>query len=222
MVTNAPVAPIIDDESLREHHLVVLAGLEIRGLDFSWIVNVIDATANQNVDPFVGLDPDGSKLVSGLADGLLLRQNLLLEGGDLGACTLVDQVVEVGHRSLEQLVHLLLGEVGGLLRRLRRGSSLNLCLLVRLGRVCTVVGFDVGLLCFLAGLCDGLFFRCCICGVLLYDVVCNRLLRLRPVIIGTPDQVIEREIALLLVGQLARCRLFPEWLRRCEAIDDVE
>ena len=93
--------------------------MRIRGLDFPWIVTVKDATANQNVDPLVGLDPDGSKLVSGLADGLLLRQNLLLEGSDLGACTLVDQVVEVGHRSLEQLVHLLLGAVGALLRRLR-------------------------------------------------------------------------------------------------------
>ena len=104
--------------------------MRVRGLNFSWIVNVIDATASQNVDPFVSLDPDVSKLVSGFADCLLLRQDLLLEGGDLGACALVDDVMEVGHGSLEQLVHLLLSEIGCLLRRLCRGSCLDMRLLV--------------------------------------------------------------------------------------------
>ena len=130
MITNTPVTPIIDDKSLWERIWVILAGLGVRGLELLQIGHIIGHRAFQDVSTFLGLDPDGSKLVSCLANDLLLVQDRLLEVGDLVACTLVDHVMEVGHGSLEQLVHLLLGEVGCLLRRLCRGSCLDMRLLV--------------------------------------------------------------------------------------------
>ena len=118
MITNTPATPIVDDESLRKHHLVVLAGLEVRGLELLQVGQIVGHSAFQDVSSLLCLDPDGRKLLSCFANDLLLVQDRLLEVGDLGARALVDHVVEVGHGSLEQLVHLLLGEVGGLLRRL--------------------------------------------------------------------------------------------------------
>ena len=93
--------PIIDDESLREHHLVILDGLEVRGLKLLQVGKIVGHRTFQDVSPFLSLDPDGLKLVSCLANDLLLIQNHLLEVGNLVACTLVDQVLEVSHRSLE-------------------------------------------------------------------------------------------------------------------------